>query len=95
MGVYCYAEVEQICRTKRGTQAFFRRYVVSLLSFPLLKAWREKGIGLPRAVFWMLVDLTELAVATLSWLEQEFLMSAQEQLDYYSTFYSRGNSNSL
>ncbi len=89
MGIYCYTEVEQFHRTKRTFRRFFRRYVVSLFGFPFLKVWRERNIGLARALFFSLVDLSELVIATLSWLELRFLMSAEEQLAYYSNFYSR------
>lgn len=92
VGIYTYTEVEQFRRDRHAFRRFLRRYAVSLLAFPFLKAWREKGLGLSRIVFWMLVDLAELVIATLSWLEQRFLMSAQEQLDYYSTFYVPDNS---
>jgi len=96
VGVYCYTEVEQFRRSKRAFRSFFRRYVVSLLGFPFLKAWRERNIGLARALFFSLVDLCELVIAALSWLELKFLMSTEEQLAYYSTFYSRGsNSHSI
>jgi len=96
VGVYCYTEVEQFRRSKRAFRSFFRRYVVSLLGFPFLKAWRERNIGLARALFFSLADLCELVIAALSWLELKFLMSTEEQLAYYSTFYSRGsNSHSI
>ena len=88
MGLYCYTEVEQFRRNKRALWRFFRRYVVSLFGFPLLKAWRERNIGLSRALFFSLVDLSELVIASLSWLEQRFLMGAEEQLACYSDRYS-------
>jgi glycosyltransferase involved in cell wall biosynthesis len=94
VGLYTYTEVEQFRRNPHAFRRFFRRYVVSWLGFPFLKAWREKGLSLPRIVFWFLVDLAELVIATLNWLEQKFLMSVQDQLDYYATFYQPDNSGS-
>jgi len=87
-GIYGYTEVEQFRKTRHAFGRFFRRYVVSLFGFPLIKAWRERNIGLPHALFWMLVDVSELTIGALSWIEQVFLMSPEEQLAHYSKFYS-------
>jgi len=88
MGTYCYTEVEQFRRDKRGFWRFLRRYVVSLFGFPLLKAWRERNIRFSHALFFLLVDLTELAIATLSWLEQKYLLGVEEQLACYAKRYA-------
>jgi len=88
MGTYCYTEVGQFRKDKRAFWRFFRRYVVSLFGFPLLKAWRERNIRFSHALFFSLVDLSELVIATLSWLEQKFLMSVEEQLACYAERYA-------
>lgn len=88
IGIYSRIEIEQFHQAGRPLRRFLRRYVASLIGFPLIKVWRERGIGLPRALFWVLFDLAELVIATLSWIEQTCLMSPQDQLDLYSRFYS-------
>ena len=88
IGAYSQIEVEQMRRSPHPTRRFTRRYVVSLIGFPLIKAWRERGIGLPRALFWLLFDLTEFTIAALSAIEQRSLMSAEEQLELYAKFYT-------
>lgn len=88
IGAYSAIEVRQFRTGRRGGWRFFRRYVVSWLGFPLVKAWRERGIDIPRALFWTLFDLAELAIAGLTWLEQAYLMSKEEQLARYATFYA-------
>ena len=88
IGTYSHIEIEQMRRANHPLRRFTRRYIVSLIGFPFIKSWRESGIGLPRAMFWMLFDLAELAIAALSFIEQKYLMSPEEQLDLYAQFYS-------
>jgi glycosyltransferase involved in cell wall biosynthesis len=88
IGLYSEIEIGQMRRTEHPVRRFTRRYVASLIGFPIVKVWRERGIGLPRAMFWMVFDLAEFAIAILSYIEQKYLMSPQEQLDLYSKFYS-------
>jgi glycosyltransferase involved in cell wall biosynthesis len=89
IGVYSHIEIKQFRQTKHPTWRFFRRYVASLIGFPLTKVWRERGIGVPRVLFWILFDFAELTIAALSWIEQACLMSPEEQLALYSRFYSK------
>jgi hypothetical protein len=86
-GIYGYTEIEQFRRAKQSHWRFLRRYVVSLLGFPLAKAWRERNIGPAHFSAWILTDLAEVAVGALSWLEQAFLMSQADQLAFYARFY--------
>lgn len=88
IGLYSYIEIEQFRKNKRPIWRFFHRYVASLIGFPLTKVWRERGIGIPRALFWVLFDLAELAIAALSWIEQTCLMNPEDQLTLYAEFYS-------
>ncbi len=88
IGLYSEIDIGQMRHTKHPVRRFTRRYVASLIGFPIIKVWRERGIGLPRALFWMLFDLAEFAIAALSFIEQKFLMSPEEQLDLYAKFYS-------
>jgi glycosyltransferase involved in cell wall biosynthesis len=88
IGTYTLIEIEQMRRAKHGVGRFTRRYVASLIGFPATKVWRERGMGLPRALFWMLFDLAELTIALLGVLEQNSLMSPREQLALYSQFYT-------
>lgn len=88
IGAYSEIEIGQMRRAPHPGRRFMRRYVASLIGFPLIKVWRERGIGLPRALFWLLFDLAEFAIAALSAIEQKSLMSAEEQLELYTKFYS-------
>jgi glycosyltransferase involved in cell wall biosynthesis len=92
IGAYSHIEIEQMRRSSGSTRRFARRYLASLIGFPIAKVWRERGMGLPRALFWMLFDLAELVVATLSVLEQKYLMSPQEQAELYAKFYTSSSS---
>lgn len=87
IGLYSQIEIDEFKRAGHPAPRFIRRYVMSWLGFPLVKVWRERGIGLPRAAFWFLCDLAELVIALLSWIEQRFLMSAEEQGRQYAKFY--------
>lgn len=87
IGVYSHIEIDQMRRTQHTARRFTHRYVVSLIGFPIIKVWRERGMGLPRALFWMFFDLAEFAIAVLSFIEQKYLMNPQEQFDLYSKFY--------
>jgi hypothetical protein len=44
---------------------------------------------------WALIDLSEVAIGGLSWLEQVFLMSVEDQLAFYSRFYQDPNSSGV
>ena len=87
IGLYSEAEVGGFRRRGRAGWRFFRRYVASLIGFPLAKLWREKGIRPSLAVYWILRDLAELSIAGMSWLEQAYLIGPEEQLARYARFY--------
>jgi hypothetical protein len=88
IGAYSEIEIGQMRRTRHPRRRFMRRYVASLIGFPIIKVWRERSIGLPRVLFWMLFDLAEFAIAALSFIEQKSLMSQEEQIALYAKFYS-------
>lgn len=52
----------------------------------LISEWAEKSISHSWTVLGMLVNLTPWVVATLTWIEQRFLMRAKEQLNDYTIF---------
>lgn len=87
IGLYNEAEVGSFRRQGRAGWRFFRRYVASLIGFPLAKMWREWGIRPSLALYWILRDLAELSIAGMSWLEQAHLMGPEEQLARYARFY--------
>lgn len=87
IALYSEAEIGGFRRRGRAGWRFFRRYVASLIGFPLAKLWRERGISPSLAVYWILRDLAELSIAGMSWLEQAYLIGPEEQLARYAHFY--------
>jgi|GEM_PF-5546858 glycosyltransferase involved in cell wall biosynthesis len=88
IGLYTNIEIDEFHKSGHITWRFFRRYVASWIGFPLIKVWRERGIGVPRALFWFLADLAEIVIASLNWIEYRFLMSTEEQMAQYSRFFT-------
>jgi glycosyltransferase involved in cell wall biosynthesis len=88
LGLYSSIEIAQIRKSRWALWRFCRRYLLILISFPVLKVWREPGIGLPRALYFFFSQLAIAAVSASIWIEQRFLMSSEELLAQYSRLYT-------
>jgi len=91
-GAYAYIEVERMRSEKNFTFNFFKRFFYNeLIKFPYrIIRWRHLGVARLLWIFFMSFIISLLGV--VSYIEQKFLKTEQEQLNFYKDFYS-GNSD--